>query len=87
MQVSCVVASRARCRLKAIYKTVWEISQRRLVDMAADRGAFIDQSQSFNVHMVEPTFGKLTSLHFHCWRKVSPPLPFSPRLCTLDTIK
>eukprot|EP00873_Tetraselmis_striata_P037568 jgi/Tetstr1/457832/TSEL_044377.t1 len=55
--------------LKAIYKTVWEISQRRLVDMAADRGAFIDQSQSFNVHMVEPTFGKLTSLHFHCWRK------------------
>lgn len=54
--------------LKRMYKTVWEIRQRILVDMAADRGAFIDQSQSFNVHMSEPNFGKLTSLHFHAWR-------------------
>jgi len=56
-------------RLKAIYKTVWEIRQRVLVDMAADRGAFIDQSQSFNVHMSDVTFGKLTSLHFYAWKK------------------
>ncbi|WIA16589.1 hypothetical protein OEZ85_013257 [Tetradesmus obliquus] len=55
--------------LKALYKTVWEIKQRVLVDMAADRGAYIDQSQSFNVHMSDPNFGKLTSLHFHTWRK------------------
>ena len=47
---------------------MWEIKQRVLVDMAADRGAFIDQSQSFNVHMSDPNFGKLTSLHFHAWR-------------------
>uniref|UniRef100_A0A7S0RKH5 Ribonucleoside-diphosphate reductase n=1 Tax=Pyramimonas obovata TaxID=1411642 RepID=A0A7S0RKH5_9CHLO len=55
--------------LKAIYKTVWEVKQRTLVDMAADRGAFIDQSQSFNVHMVDANFGKLTSLHFYTWKK------------------
>ena len=54
---------------QALYKTVWEIKQRRLVDMAADRGAFIDQSQSFNVHMSDPNFGKLTSLHFYAWKK------------------
>lgn len=55
--------------LKALYKTVWEIKQRVLVDMAADRGAYIDQSQSFNVHMSDPNFGKLTSLHFYGWKK------------------
>lgn len=55
--------------LKALYKTVWEIKQRILVDMAADRGAYIDQSQSFNVHMSDPNFGKLTSLHFYTWKK------------------
>jgi ribonucleoside-diphosphate reductase subunit M1 len=55
--------------LKGIYKTVWEVKQRTLVDMAADRGAFIDQSQSFNVHMVDANFGKLTSLHFYAWKK------------------
>ena len=54
--------------LKALYKTVWEIKQRILVDMAADRGAYIDQSQSFNVHMSDPNFGKLTSLHFYGWK-------------------
>ena len=54
--------------LKGLYKTVWEIKQRALVDMAADRGAYIDQSQSFNVHMSDPNFGKLTSLHFYGWK-------------------
>lgn len=63
--------------LKALYKTVWEIRQRTLVDMAADRGAFIDQSQSFNVHMSDPNFGKLTSLHFYAW-KVRAAAPSSP---------
>ena len=57
--------------LKELYKTVWEISQKTLINMAADRGAFIDQSQSFNVHIAEPNFGKLTSMHFHAWSKVS----------------
>ena len=67
--------------LKALYKTVWEIKQRILVDMAADRGAYIDQSQSFNVHMSDVNFGKLTSLHFYGW-KVSIPaaLPAAFRL-------
>jgi ribonucleoside-diphosphate reductase subunit M1 len=54
--------------LKALYKTVWEIKQRVLVDMAAGRGAFIDQSQSFNVHMADANYGKLTSLHFYAWK-------------------
>ncbi|EGC32866.1 ribonucleotide reductase large subunit [Dictyostelium purpureum] len=55
--------------LKELYKTVWEIRQRTLIDMAADRGAFIDQSQSFNVFIAEPTFAKLTSMHFYSWKK------------------
>merc|ERR1712013_200264 len=55
--------------LKAIYKTVWEISQKSLIDMAAQRGHFIDQSQSFNIHMNAPNFGKLTSMHFYGWKK------------------
>ena len=54
--------------LKALYKTVWEISQRHIVQMAADRGAFIDQSQSLNIHMKEPTMGKITSMHFTGWK-------------------
>ncbi|CAI9766970.1 unnamed protein product [Fraxinus pennsylvanica] len=57
--------------LKVIYKTVWEIKQRVLVDMAVDRRCFIDQSQSLNIHMDQPNFGKLTSLHFHAWSRVS----------------
>ncbi|KAJ6412487.1 hypothetical protein OIU84_005523 [Salix udensis] len=56
-------------QLKAIYKTVWEIKQKTLVDMAADRGCYIDQSQSLNIHMEQPDSGKLTSLHFHAWSK------------------
>ncbi|KAI8988002.1 ribonucleoside-diphosphate reductase large chain [Mycotypha africana] len=55
--------------LRSIYKTVWEISQRTLIDMAADRGAFIDQSQSLNIFIAEPNFGKLTSMHFYGWQK------------------
>lgn len=55
--------------VKAIYKTVWEISQKKVIDLAADRGAFIDQSQSLNIHLTNPTFGQLTSMHFYGWRK------------------
>ncbi|MCC5945319.1 MAG: ribonucleoside-diphosphate reductase subunit alpha [Bernardetiaceae bacterium] len=55
-------------RLKDLYKTSWEISQRSILDMAADRGAYICQSQSLNVHMQNPTFQKLSSMHFHAWR-------------------
>lgn len=54
--------------VKALYKTVWEISQRVVVQMAADRGAFIDQSQSLNIHMKDPTMGKITSMHFAGWK-------------------
>ncbi|KAL2889025.1 Ribonucleoside-diphosphate reductase large chain [Ceratocystis lukuohia] len=54
--------------IKALYKTVWEISQRTVVQMAADRGAFIDQSQSLNIHMKDPTMGKITSMHFAGWK-------------------
>jgi ribonucleoside-diphosphate reductase alpha chain len=54
--------------LKELYKTAWEISQKTIVDMAADRGAFICQSQSLNVFMENANFGKLTSLHFHAWK-------------------
>jgi ribonucleoside-diphosphate reductase alpha subunit len=55
--------------VKAVYKTVWEISQKTILDMAADRGAFICQSQSLNIHMGAPTTGKLTSMHFYAWKK------------------
>lgn len=55
--------------LKMLYKTVWEIPQRTLIDMAVARSPFIDQSQSLNVFISEPSFGKLTSLHFYCWKK------------------
>lgn len=55
--------------LKEIYKTVWEISQKKIIDMAADRGAFVCQSQSLNVHLQSPTMGQLTSMHFYGWKK------------------
>ncbi|GME88994.1 unnamed protein product [[Candida] boidinii] len=55
--------------LKRVYKTVWEISQKAIIDMAADRGAYIDQSQSMNIHLKSPTMGKLTSMHFYGWKK------------------
>jgi len=54
--------------LKELYKTVWEIKQRIVLDMAADRGAYIDQSQSLNIHMIDATTAKLSSMHFHGWQ-------------------
>ncbi|KAF9923811.1 Ribonucleoside-diphosphate reductase large subunit [Linnemannia zychae] len=55
--------------LKLLYRTTWEISQKAIIDMAADRGAFIDQSQSLNLHMADANFGKLTSMAFYGWKK------------------
>jgi len=55
--------------LKELYKTTWEISQKTIIDMAADRGAFICQSQSLNVHIENANFAKLTSMHFYGWKK------------------
>jgi ribonucleoside-diphosphate reductase alpha chain len=55
--------------IKELYKTCWEIKGKTIMDMAADRGAYICQSQSLNVFMAEPNFGKLTSLHFYAWKK------------------
>lgn len=54
--------------LKPLYKTTWEIKQRILIDMAADRGAYIDQSQSLNIFMSGPDYGKVTSAHFYTWK-------------------
>merc|ERR1712014_441079 len=54
--------------VKELYKTVWEIKQRHVLDMAADRGAYIDQSQSLNIHMTDATTAKLSSMHFHGWQ-------------------
>lgn len=54
--------------LKELYKTVWEIKQKTILEMAADRGAYICQSQSLNIHIQDVNFGKLTSMHFHAWR-------------------
>ncbi len=55
--------------LKAIYRTAWEIPMRSLIDMAADRGAFIDQSQSLNLFMESPNIGKLSSMYMYAWQK------------------
>ena len=55
--------------LKLLYKTAWEIKQKVLIDMSAERGAFIDQSQSLNIFMQSPNLKKLTSMHFYCWRR------------------
>jgi len=55
--------------LQALYKTSWEIKQRTLIDMAAQRGAFICQSQSLNLSMENPTYAKLTSMHFYGWKQ------------------
>ncbi len=54
--------------LKELYKTVWEIKQKTILEMAADRGAYICQSQSLNIHIQDVNFGKLTSMHFHAWK-------------------
>ncbi|GJM60206.1 ribonucleoside-diphosphate reductase subunit alpha [Persicobacter diffluens] len=55
--------------IKDLYRTVWEISQKSILEMAADRGPYICQSQSMNVHLQDVNFGKLTSMHFYAWRK------------------
>ncbi len=55
--------------IKDLYKTVWEISQKVIIDMAADRGAYICQSQSMNIHLTDANFGKMTSMHFYAWKK------------------
>jgi ribonucleotide reductase alpha subunit len=55
--------------IKNIYRTVWEIPQKSILDMAADRGAYIDQSQSLNIFMENPTVAKLSSMHFYGWKK------------------
>lgn len=55
--------------VRELYKTAWEIKQRAIIDMAADRGAFIDQSQSLNLFIQAPDVGKLTSMHFYAWEK------------------
>jgi len=55
--------------IKELYKTVWEISQKAVIDMAADRGRFIDQSQSMNLFMESPTTSKLSSMHMYAWKK------------------
>lgn len=55
--------------IKDLYKTVWEIKQKTIMDMAADRGAYICQSQSLNIHIQDSNFGKLTSMHFYAWKK------------------
>ena len=54
--------------IKNLYKTVWEISQKCIIDMAADRGRFIDQSQSMNLFMESPTLSKLSSMHMYAWK-------------------
>jgi len=56
-------------RLKELYKTVWEISMKDIIDMSADRGKFIDQSQSLNLFIADPTVDKLTAMHFYAWKK------------------
>ncbi len=55
--------------IKELYKTVWELSMKDIIDMAADRGAFIDQSQSMNLFMENANMGKVTSMHFYAWKK------------------
>lgn len=54
--------------IKEVFKTVWEVKQKRILEMAAARGVYIDQSQSMNVHIPDPTFSKITSLHFTAWK-------------------
>jgi ribonucleotide reductase alpha subunit len=55
--------------LKNIYRTIWEIPQKSVIDMAADRGAYIDQSQSLNIFMENPSLAKLSSMHMYGWHK------------------
>jgi ribonucleoside-diphosphate reductase alpha chain len=59
---------RIPAELREIYRTAWEIPMRQLIDMGAERGAFIDQSQSLNLFMETPTIGKLSSMYLHAWK-------------------
>ena len=61
--------NRISATIKKLYRTVWEIPQKAIIDMAADRGAYICQSQSMNLHVQDANFGKLTSMHFYAWKK------------------
>ena len=54
--------------VKNLYKTVWEIPQKRILDLAVSRGPFIDQSQSLNIHLAEPNYSKMSSMHFYAWK-------------------
>lgn len=60
---------RIPAEVRELYKTVWELSQKDIIEMAADRGAFIDQSQSLNIFIAKPTFANCTSMHFYGWQK------------------
>lgn len=60
---------RIPAHIKELYRTVWEIPQKAIIDMAADRGAYICQSQSLNIHLQDANFAKLTSMHFYAWKK------------------
>ena len=55
--------------VRAVFRTVWEVPQRSLIDMAADRGAYIDQSQSLNLFMESPNIGKLSSMYMYAWKR------------------
>ncbi|KIM24274.1 hypothetical protein M408DRAFT_331811 [Serendipita vermifera MAFF 305830] len=55
--------------VKAVYKAVWEISRKKITDLAADRGALICKGQSLNVHLAKPSVGRLISVHFYGWKK------------------
>ena len=55
--------------VQALYKTVWELKQKTLIDLAADRGAYICQSQSLNLFVADPDYSKLTSMHFYAWQR------------------
>jgi ribonucleoside-diphosphate reductase alpha chain len=55
--------------VRAVYRTAWEVPMRSLIDMAADRGAFIDQSQSLNLFIENPNIGQLSSMYFYAWKK------------------
>lgn len=61
--------SEVPAELRAVYRTAWEIPMRGLIDMAADRGAFIDQSQSLNLFIESPNIGQLSSMYFYAWKR------------------
>lgn len=68
--------------IRELYKTVWEMSTKTVMKMAADRAAFIDQSQSFNIYMKDATYAKITSMHFYGWH-----LGLKTGMCRLQTTK